>query len=75
MIEIIIHLVISQLIEYLIDFNVSLTVKKGDNEEVFVEQIMKRLHGSGGVTLDSLLQSNVEMEAFNKASLFTKVID
>lgn len=46
---------------------------KDDEEMVFVEKIMKRFRGSGGFNLDALTQNDVEMEAFNNATLLQKV--
>ena len=33
---------------------------------------MKTLHGYGGISLDGLLRSDVEMEAYNNATVFQK---
>ena len=44
------------------------------SEDVFVERFMNILQGfGGGISLDLLLRSDVEMEAYNNATVFQKV--
>ena len=52
-----------------------MTVKlKGDlNEEAFVEKLVKRLQGSGGITVPGELQTEAEVEAYKSSSLMSKV--
>lgn len=44
------------------------------SEEVFVDKVIRRMNGFGGINLDSLLQNDVEMEAYKNASFISKVM-
>ena len=52
-----------------------ITVKlKGDlNEEAFVEKLVKRLQGGGGITVPAELQTEAEAEAYKSSSIMSKV--
>ena len=56
-------------------FSITAKFKDSDelSEDAFVEKMMKTLHGYGGISLDGLLRSDVEMEAYNNATVFQKV--
>jgi hypothetical protein len=43
-------------------------------EEMFVGKVLRRLQGQGGITLTSLLQNDVEWEAYNNAPFIHKVM-
>lgn len=43
------------------------------SEQDFVDKVLKRLKGQSGISLNSLLQNDVEWEAYNNSSFIVKV--
>lgn len=43
------------------------------SEEDFVNKVMRKLQGQGGLTLSTVLQDDVEWEAYNNATVLQKV--
>lgn len=44
------------------------------SEQDFVDKVLRRLKGQGGITLNSFLQNDVELEAYNNSSFIVKVM-
>lgn len=43
------------------------------SEQDFVDKVLRRLKGQGGISLNSFLQNDIEWEAYNNSSFIVKV--